>query len=109
MTYTEYLTRIKDAMEFRSSEELLANIGFGDNIPYTSENWQKICDIIFAAAHGDIAALSANMAARAFAVKYGLPERTVQHWISGARTAPDYVINFVGYAMIGDIPQDSNE
>ena len=106
MTFFEFSAYAADAKNYDDLDNFLADMGFGAGVPYSGDNWHRVCEIIFAAAHGDIATLSKGMTSRAFAIKYGLPERTVQHWISGARTAPDYVIALVGYAVISDIPQE---
>lgn len=109
MNYFEYLAYIEEAKNYATSEDFLGEMGFGANVPYSAENWGKVCEIIFAAAHSDFAAITGELSARAFAMKYSLPDRTVQRWIQGERKAPEYVACLLGYAVIGDIEHESAE
>lgn len=104
MTYFQYQTYVDEARQYTDIGGWLAEIGFGADVPYSGENWSRVCEIIYAAANGETATIIGELSARAFAQKYALPERTVQRWLQKKRTAPDYVLELLGFAVISDIP-----
>lgn len=77
----------------------------GADTSYSNENWVTVCHIIFAAAHGNMNVLVGDMPARAFALDYKLPERTVQRWLQNDRSAPDYVVSLLGFAIVSTVPK----
>lgn len=106
MTYIEYLAYISDAKKSSSPEEFTLEMGYGFMTPYSAENWQRVCNILFAVAHGDCKAVVGNASARAFAIKYNIPDRTVQRWCTGERGVPEYVLQLLGFAVIAEIPTE---
>jgi len=103
MTYSEYLGYIAEA-EHTSAETLLAEYGFPENCPWETETLVKVFEIIKAVADNDIKAIVGNNMART-AEYYGIPYRTLQKWVSGERSAPNYVIKMLGYAIISELPR----
>lgn len=108
MTYFQYQAYVEEAGKHDSITEFLADIGFGEDVPYSGENWARVCEIIYAVAHNQISLIIGAFTARSFAAKYGIPERTAQGWQNKERNAPDYVIELLGFAVIGDIPTQGN-
>lgn len=109
MTYFQYLAYKDEAKQYSDISDFRTDIGYGPDVPYDGDGWQRVTEVIFAAAHEDIKAIVGEMSARAFAMKYALPERSVQNWVSGERSAPGYVVALIGYAVIGDIEQSNEE
>ena len=109
MKYCEYFAYVTDAQKYSDLGAFQSDIGYGPDVPYDGDSWQRVTEVIFAAAHEDIKTIVGEMSARAFAMKYALPERSVQNWVSGERSAPGYVISLIGYAVIGDIEQSNEE
>ena len=103
MTYSEYLGYIVEA-EHTSAEMLLSEYGFPADCPWEAESLVKVFEIIKAVADNDIKAIVGNNIART-AEYYGIPYRTLQKWVSGERSAPDYVIKMLGYAIISELPR----
>ena len=104
MKYIEYLEYVAEAKNCNTFDEFLSDIGYGALVPYTPENWKRVCEIIFAVAHNDINSIIGALSARKFAIKYNIEERTVQRWNSDGN-APIHTIFLLGYAVIGDIAQ----
>lgn len=105
MLYTDYTTYITEAKECASAAELLAQYGYPADSPYTPDQLTHIFDVIYAVSRNDLSALrdlcGGNMSA--MSRKYGIPLRTLQDWIRGARRTPDYVTALIGYAEISEI------
>lgn len=40
-----------------------------------------------------------GLSARAFAIKYHIPYRTVQNWTAGIRNCPDYVLELLEFRV----------
>lgn len=104
MTYSEYLGYIVEA-EHASTETLLAEYGFPADCSWEAETLVKVFEIIKAVADNDIKAIVGNNMART-AEYYGIPYRTLQKWVSGERSAPNYVIKMLGYAIISELPRE---
>lgn len=97
MTYSEYREFVRAAAKCSDLEEFTAIAG---------EHLDN-CDIIFAVSRGDLKKLVGRQSARAFGLKYGIPDRTVQLWIKGERSAPEYLFLLLGYAIIGELGQET--
>lgn len=95
MTYSEYLEFVRAAAKCSDLEELTTSAG---------EQGESLdnCGIIFAVSRGDLKKLVGRQSARAFGLKYGIPDRTVQLWIKGERSAPEYLILLLGYAVMSE-------
>ena len=95
MTYSEYLELVRAAAKCSSLEEVIARAG---------EQGESLddCEIIFAASRGDLKKLVGRQSARAFGIKYRIPDRTVQLWVKGERSAPEYLILLLGYAVMSE-------
>ena len=104
MTYSEYLGYIAEA-EHASAETLLAQYGFPADCPWGAETLVKVFEIIKAVADNDIKAIVGDNVTRT-AEYYGIPYRTMLKWVSGERSAPDYVIKMLGYAIISELPRE---
>lgn len=63
---------------------------------------EATAEIIQAVANGDIKGIVGSNITKA-AAKYGIPYRTLQNWVLGQRSAPDYVIKLLGYAALSEI------
>lgn len=109
MTYFQYLAYVDEAKKYSDIDSFRGDIGYGPDVPYDGDGWQRVTEVIFAAAHGDVGAIVGDMSARSFAMKYNLPDRSVQNWIAGERSAPEYVLEFLAYAVIGDVPLEDPE
>lgn len=100
MVYSEYLELVRKAAKCSDLEEFASAVIEHEKSP-------DVYDIIFAASHGDLKKLVGKQSARAFGLKYGIPDRTVQLWMKGERSAPEYLFLFLGYAIIGELGQNT--
>lgn len=109
MTYFQFQAYLDEARQYHELGAFQGDIGYGPDVPYDGDGWQRVTEVIFAAAHGDVGAIVGEMSARSFAMKYNLPGRSVQNWIAGERSAPEYVLELLAYAVIGDVPFEEPE
>lgn len=88
---------------------ILAEYGYPADCPYSADGVIIFCKTIWAAAHNDLKTLieistCGNMSA--FARTHNIPIRTMQDWIGGKRVPSEYIMQFLGYAVIGGIPEE---
>ena len=115
MNYEEYYTCLGEAKGCHSPEDFLAEYGYPVDCPYSPDGLIRMCEIVYAVSQEDwnrvIELSGGNMAA--FSRKYGIPYTTLQHWTidkgDTKRSAPVYVMQLIGYAMIAEIPTGSEE
>ena len=115
LKYEHYYDLLGEAKICGSAEDFRGEYGYPANCHFSSEGLIRMCDIIFAVAQenwkGVIALSGTKMAA--FARKYGVPYTSLQKWVTDnetlSRTAPAYVLQLIGYAMIAEIPTEAEE
>lgn len=49
---------------------------------------------------------AAGMSVRQLAIRFGIPQRTIEQWASGARTPPDYVLRMMEEIIKKEEPHD---
>lgn len=105
MTYHYYHTLISEYLKVRDKEQFLGEIGYPADLDLEPDQLVKAIDIIAAVADKDISQLVkiSAMSMMSFSKAYNIPYRSLQNWVSGERTAPDYVTQMLGYALIGDM------
>lgn len=108
MTYEIFSSYLADAAEIDSEERFINEIGFPPEMDYTSENYARVIHIIYTAAHGTFKELVAGRNVAAFSRKFGIPYRTISHWISSDRSAPEYIIRLLAFAMVSELEGDRN-
>lgn len=107
ISYSEYLAYVEEAKNYKTYREFLAEIGYPFNCPYTAEGLVKFCKIIFAVSQMDYNALSDLSVANnrnAFARSRNLPIPTYKDWAGQKCKSPEYVVELLGYSMLGDLP-----
>ena len=102
MTFDKYLSYAEESRNYSCAEMLMAEIGYGEDVHYSPENRVRVCEIIYAAARGDVKTIIGDMSARAFALRYGIAPRTVQGWLTKHAIQPPFSLA-LGYAVIGNI------
>jgi hypothetical protein len=105
INYEYYISLVGEASSLPTVEQLIGDMGYPMNMPENGEDYVKMMNIIFAVANGSFKELVglSGMKLTAFARRFKLPYRSAQSWIYGERTAPSYINQLIGYAMIGDI------
>lgn len=105
MSYIYYLSMINEAKNYENPEQFLGSFGYPEKCNCTPGQLIIIFNIIYAVMKNDLSELVnlSNLTLKSFTEKYQIPMRTATHWKSGDRSAPEYVINLVGYAMISEI------
>lgn len=106
MTYDRFTNYLRDAAEIGDEERFRAEVGYPADMLYSPEDYIKIMHIIHIAACGTFKDLVEDRNMSAFSRYYGIPYRTLQHWVSGERSAPPYVMQLIAFAMINDIPTE---
>ena len=98
-SYKEYSCYIDTANGYDTLDKFMNEVGYtmGDWVPLCVA--ADVCRVIYAVNKGDFAALLDVLGLRVidFSRRYNIPRRTVQSWKEKARTAPDYVMRFIGY------------
>lgn len=105
MTFDKYLSYAEESRNYSGAEMLVAEIGYGEYVHYSPKNWARVCEIIYAAARGDVKTITGDMSARAFALRYGIAPRTVQGWLTKHAIQPPFALA-LGYAVIGNVEED---
>lgn len=115
LNYEIYYSLLGEAKNCGSAENFRAEYGYPPECPYSTEGLTRMCSIIYTVAQEDwkgVIALSGTKMA-AFARKYGVPYTSLQKWVTDnealGRTAPAYVLQLIGYAMIAEIPTEAEE
>lgn len=103
MTYEMFSNYLADAAEIDNEERFINEIGFPPEMNYTPENYARVIHIIYTAARGTFKELVAGRNIAAFSRKFGIPYRTLTHWINSDRTAPVYITQLIAFAMVNDI------
>jgi hypothetical protein len=105
ISYEYYSTLIGEASSLPTVEELIKDMGYPADMPENIENYVKMMKIIFTVANGKFSELVelSGLTLTAFAQRFNLSYRSAQNWVAGIRSAPLYVNQLLGYAMIGDI------
>lgn len=106
MIYNYYRALIEEAQHYDSEDLFVGAYGYPENCSYSPENLQRIFYIIYTVSNNNFPALIelSGMSFKIFSEKYNIPQRTALHWKMGDRTAPEYVMQLIGYAMICEIP-----
>lgn len=103
MTFDKFMAYVEESRSYSSAEMFMAEIGYGEDVPYSPDNWARVCEIIYASARADIKTIAGGMTARGFALRYGIAPRTAQDWISGEHSIqPPYALA-IGFAVISNI------
>ena len=110
MNYKSYLALIEECKNYESADSIRLEYGFPPDCEFTSDGLIKAFDIIFSVSKSDISKLveisGGNLSA--LCRKYNIPLRTVQNWVMGVRNAPEYVIQFLGFALISECEKEMN-
>lgn len=83
MKYTEFVQMVNNPPSGGETAEIIQAVANGDVKGIVGENIKKAAD------------------------KYGIPYRTLQNWMLGQRSAPDYVIKMLGFAALSEIESES--
>lgn len=108
MTYQDFRRLALDATEIADFDRYIAEVG--GSVPETVPDAQVIGLLadIHAYANDRTAQMVrtiAGMSRTDFARAYNIPYRTAQNWetdTANARTAPDYLLDLLAYAVIAD-------
>lgn len=103
MTYNYFFALLRDAAEAASEEQFLGEVGFPAEINFDAESITKTIHIIYAAAYGDFKEIVKGYKLTNVAQSLGIPYRTLQNWVSGERTAPEYVTRLIAFAMVSNL------
>lgn len=114
LNYERYLGYVDFAKSAKSWEDFMSEYGYPADCPYDAEGLIQMCQIVFAVSRQDCKELVklSQMSGAALARKYNIPCKTLDNWLSPGtqkRTAPKYVTELIGYAMIAEIPQEGEE
>jgi hypothetical protein len=105
ISYEYYTVLLGEASSLPTAEQLIGDMGYPPDMPENGEDYVKMMNIIFAVANGTFKELFelSGMKLTEFTARFKLPYRSAQSWVYGERTAPSYINQLIGYAMIGDI------
>ena len=106
MIYKEYIALIKECENYSSAEMLLGEYGYPPNSEWTADGLINACKIIYAVSRNDFASLVEGKNLSAFCRAYNIPLRSAQNWQNGARKAPDYVLQMIGFVLISECEKE---
>lgn len=107
MTYSNYKSLVAEAANSSSDNMFIAEYGYPADSPYSPETLIKMLRMICAVARRDIVYISEQFRTRkAFSEFVGVKYDTVLSWISGERTPPEYLVDFIGFALISELPTE---
>lgn len=105
MTYNYYSHLLKSAAEIKSEKQFIEQMGFQEQIQLDADNFIKAMHIIYLTANGTFEELLKEYKIIQISKKYEVPYKTIQHWIGGDRTAPEYVKKLIAFAIICDLEE----
>lgn len=111
MNYQKYLAYIEEAKNYDSAEEILMEYGFPSDCEFIAESLAKVFDIIFAVSRLDfqkIIEVSGKNPSTIY-TSLNVPIRTAQHWVSGDRNPPTYILQLIGFALISELEKEGCE
>ena len=108
MTYGEYLQYVYEAKNYDSAEKIQLEYGFPAECEFTGDGLVKAIDIIFAVSRSDFPKLVRLSSTNPSAMcrRLNIPARTAQHWVSGDRNPPEYIIQLIGFALISECDKE---
>lgn len=109
MTYRKFLNRIQNAKEAENEEIFIGEEGYPADEPLNAEDYIKAMHLIYAASNGNFKELLSGRKIAPIARAYGIPYKSMQKWVSGERTPPEYLIRLVAFAIINDLERGNAE
>lgn len=109
MTYQKYLELVGECTRYNSAADFAAEYGFPAECEWTADGFIQAFNIIYAVSRNDFAALVEDKNLSAFCRAYNIPRRSAQNWQNGARKAPGYVVQMIGYALIAECEKERAE
>lgn len=109
MTYPKYLELVGECKKCTTASAFAAEYGYPDDCEWTAGGLINAVDIIYAVSRNDFAALVEGKNLSAFCRAYNIPLRSAQNWQNGARKAPGYVVQMIGFALIAECERENNE
>lgn len=110
MNYKYYLSLLNEARSL-TEEKFIGEMGYPADIPLEPDAFLNVMHIIYVVANEDFRTIidASHMKMIQLAKHLNIPYRTLQDWKSKERTAPQYVIEMIGYILITQIFNEVKE